>query len=187
MPNDTSAPAEVVQAVEVLGEHLFALSAQLKASGFLASDPHHAVYERVVAAFQTVDTAALNAQPLAADALDAVRICRDAAQWELAQAGKPGIGKKAADNHRSAAHALELAADEIAASSAVSVASALDAGTVALSQDVVRLIIAARHVAFDGMFDSSDEEERAQISELAQASEAFASRVPWEDEPEDEA
>lgn len=36
---------------ERLGEALFALSAQLKASGFLADSAHHRVYERVVAAF----------------------------------------------------------------------------------------------------------------------------------------
>lgn len=48
--------------VEYLGGQLFALSAQLKASGFLADSAHHAVYERVVAAF-----AALTTAPAAAD------------------------------------------------------------------------------------------------------------------------
>lgn len=56
-----------------------------------------------------------------------------------------------------------------------------------LAGDVVRLVIAAREVAFGGMFDSADPDKRAAIRELDQASEAFASRVPWEDEPEDEA
>jgi hypothetical protein len=54
----------------------------------------------------------------AAPALGAERICREAAQWELAQAATPGIGKKTADNHRSAAHALEMVADKIAAHAA---------------------------------------------------------------------
>jgi hypothetical protein len=48
----------------------------------------------------------------------------------------------------------------------------------ALAPDVVRLVIAARNVAFD---DPCDDDAR---QELDAASEAFADRVPWEDEPE---
>jgi hypothetical protein len=44
-----------------------------------------------------------------------------------------------------------------------------------LPADIVRLVIAARKVAF-GDADPED------ICELDRASEAFASRVPWEDE-----
>lgn len=40
--------------------------------------------------------------------------------------------------------------------------------------DVARLVIAARIVAFEDQSPSS-------LKELDQASEAFASRVPWED------
>lgn len=47
-----------------------------------------------------------------------------------------------------------------------------------LPDDVVRLIIAARVVAF------SDQKMEA-MKELDAASEAFADRVPWEDEPSD--
>jgi hypothetical protein len=49
-----------------------------------------------------------------------------------------------------------------------------------LPQDVVRLIIAARMVAWE-------DPDAENLKELQEASEAFASRVPWEDEPEDEA
>lgn len=45
--------------------------------------------------------------------------------------------------------------------------------------DVIRLVIAAREVAFSGG------NPREAIKELDAASESFASRVPWEDEPED--
>lgn len=45
-----------------------------------------------------------------------------------------------------------------------------------LPDDVVRLVIAARIVAFE---DRSPEA----IKELDEASEAFADRVPWEDDP----
>lgn len=44
--------------------------------------------------------------------------------------------------------------------------------------DVARLVVAARHVAYD--VATTDE-----LRELDQASEAFASRVPWDDEPAD--
>jgi len=47
-----------------------------------------------------------------------------------------------------------------------------------LAPDVVRLVIAARMVAFG---DSAP--DHAAIRELDQASEAFADRVPWHDEP----
>lgn len=49
-----------------------------------------------------------------------------------------------------------------------------------LPQDVVRLVIAARMVAWE-------DAEQSSLKELQEASEAFASRVPWEDEPEDAA
>lgn len=46
-----------------------------------------------------------------------------------------------------------------------------------------RLIIAAREIAFGGLFDSTDPDKHAAIKELDQASEAFAALVPWPDEP----
>lgn len=46
-----------------------------------------------------------------------------------------------------------------------------------LPDDVIRLVIAARVVAFS-------DQSREAIKELDEASEAFADRVPWEDEPE---
>lgn len=48
----------------------------------------------------------------------------------------------------------------------------------AIPADVVRLVIAARIVAHE---DKSPEA----IKELDEASEAFADRVPWDDEPEE--
>jgi ribosomal protein S27AE len=48
-----------------------------------------------------------------------------------------------------------------------------------LPADVARLVIAARHVAFG---DPTDVEA---LKELETASEAFADRIPWEDEPEE--
>lgn len=52
----------------------------------------------------------------------------------------------------------------------------------ALPADVVRLVIAAREVAFNeaALMDDND---RERFAELDAASEAFADRVPWEDEP----
>lgn len=50
-----------------------------------------------------------------------------------------------------------------------------------LQPDVVRLVVAARAAAFDG--NIQDEEVR---KELDAASEAFASRVHWYDEPEED-
>lgn len=47
-----------------------------------------------------------------------------------------------------------------------------------LPPDVRRLVIAARKVAFE------DQPSREALKELDGASEAFADRVPWEDEPE---
>jgi len=44
-------------------------------------------------------------------------------------------------------------------------------------QDVIRLVMAARIVAFE-------DQSREAMKELAAASEAFASRVPWDDEPD---
>lgn len=59
--------------------------------------------------------AALHAAPApVAGPGHAERICRTAAAWEMEQAARPGIGKKSADCHRSAAMALEMAADDIA-------------------------------------------------------------------------
>lgn len=46
----------------------------------------------------------------------------------------------------------------------------------ALPDDVRRLVVAARIVAFEGV-------SAERIKELDKASEAFASRVPWENEP----
>lgn len=46
-----------------------------------------------------------------------------------------------------------------------------------IPQDVIRLVVAARRVAFE---DASP----GAIKELDAASEAFANRVPWEDEPD---
>lgn len=61
----------------------------------------------------------------------------------------------------------------------------------ALPADVVRLVIAAREVAFGELRDlvnaSGDEDQRRMMDELDKASEAFASRVRWDDEPGDEA
>lgn len=48
-----------------------------------------------------------------------------------------------------------------------------------LGADVIRLVIAARLVAWE-------DPDADALKELQQASEAFASRVPWDDEPEDE-
>lgn len=50
-----------------------------------------------------------------------------------------------------------------------------------LPADVVRLVIAAREIAF-GSYIPGDVPA---LKELDDASEAFADRVPWEDEPED--
>lgn len=47
-----------------------------------------------------------------------------------------------------------------------------------LPADVRRLVIAARQVAFEGATPDV-------LRELAHASEAFADRVPWDEEPED--
>jgi hypothetical protein len=49
--------------------------------------------------------------------------------------------------------------------------------TLPLSEDVVRLVLAARIVAYKSL--SLDA-----LRELDLASEAFAERVPWDDEPE---
>lgn len=58
MTNQTH-PQEVPELVERLGETLFVLSGKLKDSGFLNNSEHHAIYEKVVAAFQALDNAAL--------------------------------------------------------------------------------------------------------------------------------
>lgn len=49
-----------------------------------------------------------------------------------------------------------------------------------LPADVIRLVIAAREAAYGGVLD--DLEIR---NELDAACEAFADRVPWEDDPND--
>lgn len=49
--------------------------------------------------------------------------------------------------------------------------------------DVVRLVIAAREIAFND-WDGDSEEWTVARKELDDASEAFASRVPWDDEPD---
>lgn len=48
-----------------------------------------------------------------------------------------------------------------------------------LPADVIRLVCAAREVAFIGTTSEA-------LKELDAASEAFADRVEWEDEPEDD-
>lgn len=58
------------------------------------------------------------------------------------------------------------------------------APTPTLPGDVVRLVLAARDVAF-GDIRIGGRDDKA-MQELDRASEAFADRVPWEDEPEDE-
>lgn len=59
-----------------------------------------------------------------------------------------------------------------------------------LSDDVARLIIAARGVAFGSVADlvhaHGDAEDGEAIKELDQASEAFAGRIDWDDQPDDE-
>lgn len=55
--------------------------------------------------------------------------------------------------------------------------------------DVARLVVAAREVAFSGLFEVAtfnDPIALTAMRDLDQASEAFASRVPWGDEPEAE-
>lgn len=52
----------------------------------------------------------------------------------------------------------------------------------AIPDDVRRLVIAAREVAFDTSGPTTEA-----LKELDAASEAFASRVPWENDPNDEA
>lgn len=51
-----------------------------------------------------------------------------------------------------------------------------------LSDDVVRLIIAARIVAYGGYAPPGDED----MTELDKAVEAFAARVPWDEDPANE-
>lgn len=50
-----------------------------------------------------------------------------------------------------------------------------------LPPDVVRLVIAAREIAFGGYIPG----DVPALKELDDASEAFADRVPWEDQPEE--
>ena len=77
--------------------------------------------------------------------------------------------------------AAKQVADEIeAVLSKASEQPARDSVVEALPDDVRRLVIAAREVAYEA--NPSSEAKR----ELDQAAEAFASRVPWENEDEDE-
>lgn len=71
---------------------------------------------------------------------------------------------------------LNEAADEIERLRATAPASPLPGG--GLPADVVRLVIAARRVAYEG---AAEDDLRA----LDIAAEAFASRVPWDDEPDE--
>jgi hypothetical protein len=50
-----------------------------------------------------------------------------------------------------------------------------------LPQDVIRLVIAARKVAFGDASPSPED-----MLELDRAAEAFADRVPWQNEPDGE-
>jgi hypothetical protein len=52
--------------------------------------------------------------------------------------------------------------------------------------DLERLVVAARHVAFDGFFDGCSPEAAELLKKLDAASEAFAAAFPWEDEPDDD-
>lgn len=71
-------------------------------------------------------------------------------------------------------------ARENALKAADAILAMLPGGTGCLPDDVVRLVIAARAVAFG-------DDQAEVLRELDQASEAFASRVPWDDEPDDAA
>lgn len=51
---------------------------------------------------------------------------------------------------------------------------------VTADRDVIRLVRAARAIAFGGLFDVCDADQRAAIKELDEASEAFANAIPWE-------
>lgn len=55
-------------------------------------------------------------------------------------------------------------------------------GSPALPADVIRLVIAARDIAYSDL-DNGGAEWRAARDELDKAAEAFASRVPWDDAP----
>ena len=57
-----------------------------------------------------------------------------------------------------------------------------DAGEGEMPADLRRLVIAARTIAFND-WDGDSEEWVVARKELDDASEAFASRVPWENEP----
>jgi hypothetical protein len=52
-----------------------------------------------------------------------------------------------------------------------------------VTAEMVRLVVAARAIAFGGLFDGCGEQQMAAIRELDEASEAFAATVPWTDEP----
>jgi hypothetical protein len=92
-PTALPSAEDAVGLVEVLGEHLFTLSAQLKASGFLDSTPHHAVYERVVKAFQALDRAALQS-PRASDEVQRNREVVGAEAKDALLNGKCGVPRQ---------------------------------------------------------------------------------------------
>lgn len=56
--------------------------------------------------------------------------------------------------------------------------------TAEVSEAMLRLIVAARHVVFDGHFDGCSPAAAELLKELDEAGEAFAATVPWEDEPD---
>jgi hypothetical protein len=62
--------------------------------------------------------------------------------------------------------------------------------TIGLPSDVIELVVAAREVAFGGHFDAVLAQRGSAageaLSRLDKASEAFADRVPWDNEPTDE-
>lgn len=86
-----------------------------------------------------------------------------------------GSMAEAADMPESAAH-HDAIRKELEAMIAAAPASAIEAE--AIAADVVRLVIAARNVAF-----GDQPTDAAALKELDTASEAFADRVPWDDEP----
>lgn len=91
---------------------------------------------------------------------------REFKQEECAKIIQDYIDQRAAEARRGA---LEEAANLFRASAAQSASG--------LPGDVVRLVIAAREIAF------GDDRSATAFKELDAASEAFADRIHWEDEP----
>lgn len=87
-------------------------------------------------------------------------------------------GKVEADPDRADDHARRA---DACAECAEAIRAITDAAPARLPQDVINLVIAARNVAFDTSGPTSE-----YLAALDKASEAFADRVPWEDEPEGE-